>query len=237
MKINAGVLVNHIEKATISGLINEMVLNEDMKFAVTDDARSVLSICSGLIGKNDFGKIGIYDLGLMIKTIQFASNSIFNPDEELDIKVVENKLIFKKEDNEFKFLLSNPKVISSTIEDVEAVLIKLRSKDHIQIVLDKRDLTSILAAIALINPEIVSIVVDGNKILCSIGKDTEHNTIIKIGSCANPQELNLKFKPDLMARVLTTLSNCDDIKVEIREDFPIIFVVDNYILVMAPVKE
>lgn len=237
MKISANVLINHIERAAIGTLINEMVLNEDLTFAVTDDARSVLSICNKSLGKSDFGKIGIYDLGLMIRTIQYSSTAIFNADEELDISVVENRLVFKKGDNEFKFLLSNPKVISSTIENPEEVLIKLRSKDAIQIVLDKKDIDSILQAIALITPEIVDIKTDGKKVLCLIGKDTEHNTNIRIGSFNEGKDISLKFKPDLISKVLDTVKNCENVKLELRAEYPAIFETGDYTLVMAPVKE
>ena len=237
MKIRANVLINHINFASINGLINEMVLDDEMKFAVTDDARSVLSICNTSLGKSGFGNVGIYDLGLMVRTIQYSSEAIFSTDEELDIDVVENRMIFKKDDNEFKFLLSNPKVISSTLENPDEVLTKLRSKEAIQIVLDKKDIDSILKAISLITPEIVTITANDKKVICLIGKDTEHNTNIKIGSFNAGEDFVLKFKPDLMAKVLTTISNCDDVKLEIRSDFPAVFVAKDYTLVMAPVKE
>ena len=237
MKVKADVLIKHIEKASICGAINEMVLDDKLKFAVTDDARAVLSICNSSLGESTFGIVGVYDLELLIKTIRYSSEAIFNVDEELNIDVIENRMVFKKGDNEFKFLLSNPKVISSTIESPADTLAKLRSEEGIQIVLDKKDIDSVLKAITLIVPEIITIVVKDKKVLCLIGKDTEHNTNIKMGSFTTEANFVLKFKPDLFSKVLTTIADCDDVKLELRSEFPAILVDKDYTLVIAPVQE
>ena len=234
MKIVAEKLLKHVEKASILGLINEIVLSENLSFSVTDDAKSVLSMNAKGIEGADLGKIGLFDLQMVQKTIQYASSAIFGQ-EELTVFVKDNRLIFKKDDNEFKFLLSNPKVISSTIENIDETMTKLRSKEGISIVLAKKDADNILSAIALINPETVSIYVKEGKILCLIGKETEHNAIVCLGT--SDKEVSLKLKPDLLSKVLQVLSFDTEVKMEMRSSFPVIFVNGDYTFVISPITE
>lgn len=236
MKIRANDLITHIEKAGVGGLINELVLDTDFKFVVTDDSKSVLSICNVANPNNDLGEIGLFDLGLVINAVQYASGSIFNTDEELELKVVDNRLVFKKGDNEFKFLLSNPKVIASTVENIEETMKKLRSKEGISFIFTKNNIDTLTKAIQLINPEIVNIYVKDKKVLALVGKETEHNAIVDLATLQNDVLLKVIMKPDYFLKVLQVLPIDDQVSIELRDDYPIIFTSKNYSFVVAPVK-
>ena len=236
MKIRANDLITHIEKAGVGGLINELVLDTDFKFVVTDDSKSVLSICNVANPNNDLGEIGLFDLGLVINAVQYASGSIFNTDEELELKVVDNRLVFKKGDNEFKFLLSNPKVIASTVENIEETMKKLRSKEGISYIFTKNNIDTLTKAIQLINPEIVNIYVKDKKVLALVGKETEHNAIVDLATLQNDVLLKVIMKPDYFLKVLQVLPIDDQVSIELRDDYPIIFTSKNYSFVVAPVK-
>ncbi len=236
MKIKANELVTHIEKASVGGMINELVLDKDFKFVVTDDTKSVLSICNVANPNNDLGEIGIFDLMLAIKAVQYASGSIFTTDEELELKVVDNRLVFKKGDNEFKFLLSNPKVIASTVENIEETMKKLRSKEGISFIFTKSNIDTLTKAIQLINPEIVTIYVKDKKVLALVGKETEHNAIVDLFTLKDDVALKVIMKPDYFLKVLQVLPVDDEVKIEIRDSYPIIFTSKNYSFVCAPVK-
>ena len=236
MKIKANELVAHIEKASVGGLINELVLDKDFKFVVTDDSKSVLSICNVVNSNNDLGEIGIFDLVLAIKAVQYASGSIFSIDEELELKVVDNRLVFKKGDNEFKFLLSNPKVIASTVENIEETMKKLRSKEGISFTFTKNNADTLIKVIQLINPEIVTIYVKDKKVLALVGKEIEHNAIVDLFTLQNDILLKVIMKPDYFLKVLSVLPTDDEVKIELRDGYPIIFTNKNYSFVVAPVK-
>ena len=236
MKILANDLIKHIEKASVGGLINELVLDKDFKFVVTDDSKSVLSICNIANSNNDLGEIGIFDLMLAVKAVQYASGSIFTTDEELELKVVENRLVFKKGDNEFKFLLSNPKVIASTVENIEETMKKLRSKDGVSFTLTKAVIDNLIKAIQLINPEIITIFVKDKKVLALVGKETEHNAIIDLVTLSNDIALQVKMKPDYFLKVLQVLPVEDEVTMELRHSYPIIFSSKNYSFVCSPIQ-
>ena len=242
MKVKSDIFINHIKKASIEGLINEAVLDDKLNFAVTDDARSVVAISNNKFvnASTEFGKVGLYDLGLLIKSIQFCKGVVDDEQGDIEVVVKDNKLLFKKGDNEVKFLLSNPKVISSTIENSADVLRKFSSTDCIQVVVDNKDIDSILKAISLLNPEVITLVCSKKKVMCFIGKETEHNVNLKMGTYANngdEYEMSLKFKPDLFSKVLTTISGSNNNTFELRKDFPIVIRTDEYTWIVAPLKE
>lgn len=237
MKIKAQDLITHIEKASVGGLINELVLDKDFQFVVTDDSKSILSISNSANPNNDLGEIGLFDLGLVVKSIQYVSGSIFNTDEELELAVVDNRLVFKKNENEFKFLLSNPKVISSTVENITETMKKLRSVVGVTFVLEKSIVENLIKAIQLIVPEKIVIYVKDKKVLALVGKETEHNAILCLTTLKEDSDLKVSMKPDYFLKVLQVLPIDSEVKVELRNSYPIIFTSKDYSFVVAPIQE
>lgn len=239
MKMKAASLIAHIEKANMGGLVNEMIIDENFKFVVTDESRSVLAVSRIGVPGSDLGKIGVFDLVLLKNLVQYAATSIFDQDEELDLKVVGNRLVIKKEKNEVKFLLSNIKVISSTVEDIDGTLTKLRAKDGIEVALNTADIDKCIKAIALINPEIVLFSVKDSHVTCLIGKENEHNTLLNLGTTKekSQQQFTVKFKPDLLTRILQVLPLEEAITLELRSDCPIIFSSEHYVFVVSPIRD
>jgi len=239
MKIKASDLVTHIEKANMGGLVNEMILDTTCKFVVTDESRSVLAVSKEGLQGSDLGKIGLFDLVLLKNVIQYAATSIFNQDEELDLRVAGNRLVLKKGKNEVTFLLSDPAVISSTVPDIDSTLQKLRGKEGIEIKLNPADIDKCIKAVALISPEVVIFSLSGSDVTCLVGKETEHNTLLSLGATVNKnqQKFVVKFKPDLLVKILQVLPLDEEITLELRSDCPIIFSSAKYIFVISPIRD
>ena len=65
MKVNAEKFLGHISKVALGGLVNEVVLDKDLKFAVTDESKSVVSGCKTKLADNAHGDIGIFDFAVL----------------------------------------------------------------------------------------------------------------------------------------------------------------------------
>lgn len=237
MKVKTDILINHIQKARVNGLIDEAVFDSDMKFCVTDMAKSILSICKKGIGKNEFGEIGIFNLTLFLKAIEYAKTSIFQNSESLEFFIEENRLVFRKEGNELKYLLSNLKVISSTVLGIDKTLEKVRGKEGICIKVKRAEIESCLNAITLITPEKVSFYVENEKVFCLVGKTTEHNSIICLGQIDKKIDVKVEIKPDLLSSILSTVPIDEEISFEIRNGYPILIECEKYIFVIAPIAK
>jgi hypothetical protein len=236
MKVKANEFLKLIKKASVEGLIDEVVLSDDMKFSVTDDASSVLSIVKKSMGESGFGEIGLFELDKLIKAVNFASGSIFDAEEELNILVDKNHLVFKKDDNEFRFHLSDPKAITRCVDNSGAVLEKIRTVQGVKIGLERRDVDSVLKAISLLEPDIVSIVTKEGKVFCVVGVSKDHNTSIKLGSYEKGEDMVLQFSATSLAKVLTTISMCDIVDMEIRQATPLVLNSEDHYLLLAPLK-
>ena len=236
MKIKSGDLISHVEKASMGGLVNEMVLDEKFTFAVTDESRSVLAF-----GKKEFvsdlGEIGVFNLLLFKNLIQYASTVANAQDDDLNVSVVEKRLVFSNGKNAVKFLLCNVKTISSKIDNIEETLKKLQGKECASIVLGKVDVSRCIGAISIINPEEILLSVKNGEVSCLIGKEVEHNTLLNLGKTNSSLSFDIRIKPDLFTKVLQVLPTDVDVTLELREKFPIIFSSEEYVFAISPIRE
>ena len=237
MKIKAEKLINHIEKARVGGLVNEVVLDENLSFCVTDDAKSVLAISNLGLGESGFEKIGIFDLGLFVKAIQFASTQIFSADEDLNFTVEENYLVFKKGKSEFKFLLSSPEAIGSTVQNVDDIFKRVQASSSIDIKIKKEDFDVVSKSIELIVPERVTMYVEEGKVCVLVGITTQHNAVVCIGETKSKSEFKIQFHPAVFVKLIQVLPFNEEITMELRKDTPVVFSSEYYTFVIAPMKE
>lgn len=236
MKVNAVEFLNHIEKASVGGLVNEIVLGNHLSFAVTDETKSVVVICSKGIVKDTTEEIGIFNLGMFRGAIQYAKDKLFPKSEEIEMNVVDNRLVFKNKGEEFKFLLSNSKVISTAVENPDEVLKKIGATDATLVVLDSDSIGKIVKAIQLIVPEKCEFRVDTGKVKIMIGKEVEHNAVVNLGTGKGKGKFKLVVKPDCLLKVLSVLPAGADITLEIRDGMPLIIDLENYTFLVASME-
>jgi hypothetical protein len=233
MKLKAQEFINHIEKVNLGGLINEVVLDGDLQFAATDETQSVISICVTPFSPNKFGKLGIFNLDLFMKAIQYSAENVFSSNEEMAVEVVDNRLVFKKGKNSFKFLLSNPDTISSTISNAKEVMEQLRAKEGVSISLKPEQQVKCLRAIQLITPELCTFEVKDGAVSFIVGKDTDHNAVVHLGDTTFKKDFKTLVKPEFLINVLQTIDG-KEVSFELREDYPVIFDLKDYILSITP---
>lgn len=231
MRIKNDRLISHIEKAAVGGMINEIVLDDTFNFSVTDDARSVL-VVSKCSFPSDLGRIGLFDLPLFVKSVQYVSGSVFDSGEDIELSVVGNRLVFKKGDNELKFLLSNTEVVSTTVKDIDSVLSKIRSKDCVSIPLTKKVVDDCCKSISLVSPEEVMLSVKGGKVMFCVGKESEHNANLLVGVTSSALEVTVKQRPDVLLKVLQVILSEEDLVMEVRENYPLVILSKEYTFVI-----
>lgn len=236
MKVNSQRLFDHINKARLGGLVNEMILGKDLTFAVINEGKSVISICNKGPVNYTGGEIGIFNLELFSKAIQYARETIFVGEEEIEFNIVENRLVFKKGDDELKFLLSNPKVISSTIDNASEVLEKISQGEAVIVKLIQSVKDKCLKAIQLVNPEKCIFVSTGSKVQFFVGKETEHNVVIDLGITKSKVKFNLVVKPDFLSRVLQSLPTEKDVIIELRKNMPLVLDMEDYVFLVFPME-
>lgn len=233
MKLSATELKTLVSTVYLGGLINELVIQADGTFAVADDSKSVV-VTSNEPLKCDasLGQVGFFGLDLLINAIDYASTSIFSSDI-LDVVVENNRLIFKKGKNEFKFLLCNPTVVASTLANPAETLKKIRAKEGSTVKLAPTDIEKCLKSIQIISPETVAIVASGGQLYLTVGKELEHNSTICLG--VSDKDFSLRFKPDLLVKILSEIH--EDVTLEVRPTYPALLVTKKFTFIVAPIKD
>lgn len=238
MKVKADQLISHIEKAHVGGLINEAMFDENFRFHVTDDAKMVLSISNIGLGESGFGAIGVFDLTLFIKTVQFAAARLDPKDGgELEFVVEGNHLVFKLKKGELKFLLSDVGAVGSTVDNLDDVMERVKAPKAIEIPVRKEDFDSITEAISLYTPDWLNISIDQGTVNILVGAKTQHLWADCLGETDSKESFNLRFHPNVFTRVLSILSYDEEVKLELRRSMPLVFVSDSYTILTAPMRE
>ena len=235
MKVKATELIAHIERAHVGGLVNEMVLDEQFRFHVTDSAKMVLSISNIGLGESGFRSIGVFDLALFINTISFAAARM--GEDELEFMVEGNHLVFKLKKGELKFLLSDVGAIGSTVNNLDDVMGTIRKKLGIELPVKKEDFDSVTEAISLYTPDWLNIIVENGKVNILVGAKTQHLWSDCLGETDSEESFNLKFHPAVFTKVLSTLPYDKGVDMELRAGMPTVFISDSYTVLIAPMKE
>ena len=127
------------------------------------------------MGESGFGAIGVFDLTLFIKTIQFAAARLDpNAGGELEFVVEGNHLVFKLKKGELKFLLSDVGAVGSTVDNLDDVMERVKAPDAIELPVRKEDFSTITEAISLYTPDWLNMSVDDGTVNILVGAKTQH---------------------------------------------------------------
>jgi len=233
MKVSAEKLLEHISKASLGGLVNELVLGKALDFSVTDESKSVCAFCLKGLGTNESEELGVFNLSLFSKAIQYARDSIFGADA-IEVITEDNRLVFKKGNDQFKFLLSDSKVISSMVENPTEALGIIRKDEPVKVALTPALVSKCLKAIQLIESDRCSFVIKDGRVLFEVGKKIDHNTVTDLGETKIKKNFQLVLKSDFLVKVLSVLPTNADSVLELRMDMILVIESGNYIFLISP---
>lgn len=175
--IKIQVLRRLFKRVNLGGLIGECVLEEGKNgmssIAAIDLTNSIVLTVFGKTNFEGFDKLGISDLDTMVKYLDSV-------DDETTLKVVENRLIFKNKNGTFKFLLSQPDLIPTTLDEKDA-LEKLIDDSSNEVEINEDFKNNFLRNMALTKTNNVSIIVS-DEVNLSGGLVSEHQFRLKIGT-------------------------------------------------------
>ena len=237
MKIKAMDLVKHIDKASMGRLVSEAVFGNGLSFAVTDETRSVVSICKG-IGTSDGenGEIGILNLKSFSRAVKYAKDIIFANGQEIDMKAVNNRLVFENGDSELKFPLCSLKLISTTVANADEVIAKISAGEVIVVTLTPATISQCLKAIQQTSPAKCTFVVESDSVTLFVGNETERNAVVDLGSVKGKGEFKLVVNPKYLAKVLGVLRKEPKVTLELRNAMPVIIAIDSYTFLVASME-
>lgn len=237
MKINANVFKSFFNRACFGGVINEIVIGERGEVASIDSSKSIIVFnLTGLDGW-DLGKIGIYDTPKFIKFIDFSSSSIFKSDD-IDLKMKDVSVVFKKGSSMAKFITASTDVISSCIQNPKTVLDKLRAEDSIKVTISKENIDVVQSALKLIDSPSLKILIDDGLATIQIGKDTEHSTTLSFGTSKSKKKHSLCLEINNFSRLLSLVDITNEsLAFEFRDGLPLIVVDGDFIFVQDPIED
>jgi hypothetical protein len=236
MKLDAQLFLDHIRKASVGGVINELVFGNRLSFALTDETKSVVSICSAGLVEEETNEIGIFDSGLFSRSIQYAKDIIFAKDQAIEMNLVDNRLVFKNGDNEFRFLLSAPKAIQTKVNNPDDVLEKVGAGPAVTIGIDSSIIDQCLKAIQLIAPDKCTFLVESGKVKLSVGDEVKHIAIVNLGVAKSRGKFKLVVKPDFLSKVLSVLPPDKEIVLSLRDGMPLVFTIPGYVVLLASME-
>lgn len=232
MKIDANKLAKHLAVAGMGGLINELVLNDDLSFSATDEGKWVLVSGKGGKSKTGFGKIGIYGVEFILKVIGYVSDAIYKG-KEIELTVEGNKLVFKEGNNEFKFQLSDPKVVSSTVDNFDGAFAKVTEGACAELELTKEASDRLMKAVALLESRVVTLFVSEGDVVASLGEELEHNACVELGKVdAEFPATKILLNTSVLKKMLDVLPKDQKITLELRADRPVVVTCGGYTLLL-----
>ena len=239
MKINAQLLLDHVNKASVGGIIDAIVLGKHFSFAVTDETKSIVSICKTGFG-NDYPSdikenIGIYKIGLFNKAVQYAKDIIFSGDN-IDMDITDDRLVFKNGKNVYSFKLSSPKAIQTVVGNPDEVLEKIGAAPSSTIVFNSAIRSMCIKAIQAVDTEKCTFIVEPGNVTLLIGRSEEHNVIVDLGATKGKNKFKLVVKPEFLLKVLSVLSADVDATLELRDSMPLIIDIENYTFLIASME-
>jgi hypothetical protein len=175
--INVATLRRLLKRVHLGGLIEECILKEGKNginsIQAIDLTNSLILSVTGKTNFTDFGELGLSDLGTVCKYLESA-------DEDTELKVSENRIIFKNNSGTFKYLLSQPDLIPTTLDDKDALNNLVDACTH-EVTLQEEFQKNFSQSITLTKTNSVSIVVDEKNVRLTGGLESEHQFTLKIG--------------------------------------------------------
>jgi hypothetical protein len=190
MGVNILTLRRMLRRVHLGGIIGECVLEEGKSgmnnVRAIDLTNSLILAVSAKTGFTDFGQLGIGDLSTLCKYLDTA-------EEDTEIEVSENRLLLKNKSGKFKYLLSQPDLIPTAMEDKEATDTLVATCTHdVEVTEDVQK--SFLANIGLTKTNSVEIYMDGKNVILRGGLESEHKFSIKMGNVNVLKDSDRKYK-------------------------------------------
>ena len=237
MRINAKLLLNHIKMLSVGGIIKEAVLGSEPPFAVTDNTKSVVTICSKNIVDSGNGEIGILNLKLFSQAVKKLKKTLPAGNNEIEMEIVGNMIVFKSDKGETEFPLYDPMGISSVVENSREVMEKISVGDATIVILNKTVRDECIKAIKLIAPKVcMFIVAESGGVTILVGGEKDHNATVDLGVAKGVGAFKLVVKPEYLAKVLSVLPKDEDATLEMRAALPLIFKINNYVFLLASME-
>ena len=236
MKIKAMDLIKHIDRASMGGLINEAVFSDGMLFALTDESRSIVSICSNGIADDVTGEIGIFNLKLFINAVKYAQKNIFTDGQDIQMDIADNMLIFGNGKDKFTFPIGSPDRISTTVDNAQEVIEKIIEGEATTVTLTPSVIGKCQKVIKMICPAKCVFIVEPGSITLLVGDEKEYNATVDLGATKGKSTFKLVVKPNFLSKVLDVLPKDKDTTLEIRAALPLIFKINYYIFILASME-
>lgn len=205
MGINIATLRRLLKRVHLGGIIGECVLEEGKNgvnhVRAIDLTNSLILSVTAKTNFTDFKELGIGDLSTLCRYLESA-------DEETEMEVTENRIIFKNASGKFKYLLSQPELIPTVLEDKEALEGLIATYNH-EVTVSEEVQKSFLSNIGLTKTNSVEVYMDGKNAIIRGGLDSEHKFSIRIGTVSGTKDSERKFTVPIfgshMGAVLTAL--------------------------------
>lgn len=223
-----------LKRVYLGGLIDECVLNEGKEGVNTiqaiDLTNSLILTVAGKTNFKGFGKLGLSDLGTICKYLETA-------DEETEMEVDENRLIFRSKSGTFKYLLSEPDLIPTSLDDKDALNNLIENCTH-EVIMKEEFQKNFMQSMALTKTNSVTVVVGENAIL-SGGLESEHQFSVKIGKPKiikkDKDREDKKFRIPIYGSHLIAVLNALDWSVE--ENLPVMMIKPNKPIIIKQNKD
>ena len=218
MKIKANVLANFLEKVSLSGIIPTALLEfKDDGMTVNIQSASIV-VCSGFLAKESFVEYekDVNDLG--IKNIIMLLNILkrYN-DNIIELKVVENKLLFVSETGSSYFVLCDKKMVDN-------FTVKIPNLDDLTefFELNVNKLMSIKSASDILKVDLINIKSTGKQLIFSVENDTGDKITEEIDI---DYEVSYSSYGNFLQRIINVLSG--NVLIGFKENYPIKIIENN----------
>ncbi len=240
MKINTMDLIKHIDMASMDGLVKNVVFGKNLSFAVTDETGAIISICQkGMeVGAAENSEIGISDIKSLIRAVRYAKKYIFGNSRELEMNVVDNgqvvQMVFEKDEHEFRFLVSDPKTIATTVENADDLMRKVSVGIAATITLTPLAIGECLRAIKTMSPAKCVFTVNSGEVMLLVEHEYGHSIETTLGYVTGTGNFKVSVEPAFLAKVLSVLPKKKETNMSLRDGMPLMFDVAGYTLLLAP---
>lgn len=222
MEINIKTFSKLLHNVHLGGLIGECVLKEGKNgmnyINAIDLTNSLILSVRGKTKFEDFKELGLSDLPVLCKYLETAS-------EDTEIKLSENRLVFKNKNGTFKYLLAQPDLIPTAVEEEDALKKLIEDYTH-EITLEEEFQKNFAQSMALTKTNNVKISV-GESIKLLGGLENEHQFTIPIGKpkVIKESRKEKKYELSIYGNHLSAVLNATDLSV--RENLPVLLLKDS----------
>jgi len=206
--VESVLLISHLERAYIGGLIKECVLicgGGSIFTTAIDGSNSVFVCVRTAIDLDYLGTIGFSHLGVAVKFLEMVR------DKKITISREANKLVMKPEVGpSLRYLMGDPETIVSYEPSHADVINRLIEQSPFEAPLPKGAVDSYIQMMGLLKSELGKLTVNpGGEMILTGGLETEHQFVVDVGQA--PADLNksfdLMFAADYLRAVLATVSD------------------------------